>query len=167
MCEYIGHEINPCGCAELAKAKADFAGAMGSLIVAEAVAKDEAEKRNKALADWAKADQANTDRINRFKNEVEQVKAWLKETRESWLGSDNEFTEYYGELCEMLDVELTEEVEVSVTLIQTIKVRKPIGIDIDESDFYTRSYAEIRSNSDEVEVLDHIDDASVNEVDVR
>ena len=123
-------------------------------------------KYDEAMADWAKADQANTDRINRFKNEVEQVKAWLKEAREGWAGSDNEFTEAYGELCEMLDVELTEEIEVSITLTQTIKVRKPIGQDIDESDFYSRSYAEIRSNSDEVEVLDHIDDASVDEVDV-
>jgi hypothetical protein len=104
--------------------------------------------------------------ITTLRRDIDEAKGWLKEAREGWAGSDAEFTEAYGELCEMLGVELTETVEVSVTLTQTIKVKKPIGQDIDESDFYTRSYVHILSNSDEVEVEDHTDDASIDEVEV-
>ena len=100
-------------------------------------------------------------------NELDAVRDWLRDSRAGWSGSDNEFTEYYGELCEMLEVELTEVVEVEIELRQTLKVSKPIGADIDESDFYTRSYVEIYTNSDEVEVVEHIDDASISDVSIN
>ncbi len=137
MCEFIGTETNRCEALEQVKADAE-------------------------------QDRVNLTRtIGMLRGELDEVKGWLKEAREGWSGSDDEFTEAYGELCEMLGVELTEEVEVNVTLTQTIKVKKPIGADIDESDFYTRSYVHILSNSDEVEVIDHLDDASIDEVEVR
>lgn len=135
MCEYIGYETNPCGCAELVKVKGE----------------------RETLA----------NSVTRLRGELDEVKSWLKETRAGWAGSDNEFTEAYGELCEMLGVELTEEVEVSVSMTQVIKIRRPIGVELDHNDLYARSYTELYSNSDDIEVIDHISDVIIDEVEDR
>jgi hypothetical protein len=166
MCEYIGHETNPCGCLELQKAKAEFAKAMGSLIVAEAVAKDEAEKRDKALADWARADAQHAQRLANAKSKIDEAKDWLLEARAGWSGSDNEFAEYYGELAEILGVEFTEEIDVELTFKMTARIKLPIGYDLDTSDFWVKNSATIDTQTDEVELLSsedlYVDDVEVN-----
>jgi hypothetical protein len=156
----------------LAKAKADFAGAMGSLIVAEAVAKEEVEKRKQVEDQLVKCQQIKEDnlgiaerwqnRADALKVELEQVKSWLREVREGWSGSDGEFTEYYGDLAEMLDVEFTEDVDVELTLSVNIRVRRPIGVTLDDAnDFWFSGSVDVDSNYEVIECSDIVvEDAS-------
>jgi hypothetical protein len=135
--------------AELKQAKADFAGAMGSVIVAEAVAKDEAEKRDKALADWAKADAAHALRLGTALAKLEAVEAWIDERVEN-----DELTDEIKELAEIIDHELMEEIEVTLTMSMVVTIKKPVGADIDDTDFWTFSNDWIESTYEIVSTED-------------
>ena len=93
----------------------------------------------KALGD---ADVANSNRISNLLAEIrdkqdtlDKAAGWLRETREGWSASDYEFAEYYGELGEILDVEFTEEVNITITIEVSATITKPIGADVHYHDF--------------------------------
>ena len=116
---------------ELAQAKADFHGAMGSVIVAEAVAKDEVEKC-KAL-----------------KAKLSVVEDWIDERVEN-----DELTDEIKELAEAIDHELIEEVEVTLTMSMIVTIKKPVGTDVDDTDFWTFSNDWIESTYEIVSMED-------------
>lgn len=123
MCEYVGHETNPC---------VRVVELEDQLVKCQQIKED-----NLGIAErWQ-------NRHDDLKAQLEQVKSWLREVREGWSGSDSEFTEYYGELAEMLDVEFTEEVEVEVTFSQTVTVKKPIGTELTAQDFWMQKDTEL------------------------
>ena len=143
-----------------------LATAHADLTKAEAVLED-------VKRDWAKADQENYARLNAKVAELSALKASIDTIEAVWR---EQVAGYMGDWAEdsllntlaaEFEFEATETIEVEIELRQTIKITKPIGTDIDESDFYTRSYVEIYSNSDEVEVVEHIDDASISDVSVN
>jgi hypothetical protein len=130
---------------------------MGRLIVAEGLlkdwqdkAKDEAEKRDKALADWARADAQHAQRLedakrsfNVAKGTLEQIADMLIEWRKDWSDDVADFDTYYGEIAELLEVEFIEEVEVEVTFSQTVTVKKPIGTELTAQDFWLQKDCEL------------------------
>lgn len=158
MCEFIGMETNRCQRLDCAITK----------LVMDAETKLEQVKQ-----DWAKADQEHYARINakvaeisQLKAELAEVKDWLKEARAGWSGSDSEFTEAYGELAEMLDVEFTEEKDIEITFKMTARVKVPVGYDLVNYDFDIKRQPVIDGATDEIELLSneeiYIDDLDIN-----
>jgi hypothetical protein len=123
MCEYVGHETNPC---------VRVVELEDQLVKCQQIKED-----NLGIAErWQ-------NRHDDLKAQLEQVKDWLRETRAGWSGSDSEFTEYYGDLAEIVGVEFFEEVEVEITISQTITVKKPIGTDLQVQDFWLQKDCEL------------------------
>lgn len=100
--------------------------------------------------------------ITTLRRDIDEAKDWLKEARKGWSGSDAEFSEAYGELCEMLGLELTEDVDVELTLSVNIRVRRPIGVTLDDAnDFWFTGRADFDSNYEVLETADIVvDEAS-------
>jgi hypothetical protein len=138
---------------KLAQAKADFAGAMGSVIVAEALAKDEAEKREKALADWALAkdeaekrekaladwalaDKAHAERLARANAKLAEAKTYIERGIENGDITEDELGEpFWTDLFDLLGVITTEEIEVIIDIRVLATVTKPRGEDVTSYDF--------------------------------
>ena len=145
--------------AELKQAKADFHGAMGSVIVAEAVAKEEVEKRKTLEDQLVKCQQIKDDNegmaetwmksFDRVQKKIEAVEAWIEERVEN-----DELTDEIKELAEAVDYELMEEVEITLTMSMVVTVKKPVGTDVDDTDFWTFSNDWIESTYEIVSTED-------------
>lgn len=138
--------------AEIGKAKADFHGAMGSVIVAEAVAKDEVAKRQ-ALEEQLKRTEAIRDS---YKEHRDKVQRFIQESidREDWTAE--ELSEiFWEELAEILDLNLNlfEEKEITLTIEQAVTVRVKRGHEISGYDFDVNS--QVDGLIDEIEVTDY------------
>ena len=117
--------------AMLASMTADRNGAMGSLVVAEAVAKDEVAKREQLQRELAA-----------LKSSIENVEeVW----REQVQGYDGDWTEdtLLQAIAEEFEFQATEDVEITVTISQTVTVRKPIGTNLNSHDFWMQKDCEL------------------------
>ena len=133
--------------AELKQAKADFHGAMGSVIVAEAVAKEEVEKRKTLEDQLVKCQQIKDDNegmaetwmrsTDRAEKKLAEAKAHIEQGIENGDITEDELDEpFWTDLFDLLDVvPPTEEIEVIIDIRVLATVSKPRNADMSAYDF--------------------------------
>jgi hypothetical protein len=147
---------------QLAQAKADFAGAMGSVIVAEAVAKEEVEKRKTLEDQLVKCQQIKDDNegmaetwmrsTDRAEKKLAEAKTYIERGIENGDITEDELDEpFWTDLFDLLDIVTTEEVEVIIDIRVLATVTKPRNADLVSYDFDLDSI-DISANEDGYEI---------------
>jgi hypothetical protein len=90
-----------------------------------------------------------SDNCDGLKAKLSAVEAWIDERVEN-----DEVTDEVKELAEAVDYELVEEVEVTLTMSMVVTIKKPVGADIDDTDFWTFSNDWIESTYEIVSTED-------------
>jgi hypothetical protein len=94
---------------------------------------------------------------------VQKAYDWLETEVSKGEMSGEEYAEAYKELAEIVGFEMVEEVEVTITMSQVVTVKKPLGEDLTEQDFWTTRGEILDCNySIENEQDIEIEDISVN-----
>jgi predicted DNA-binding protein YlxM (UPF0122 family) len=87
--------------------------------------------------------------FRKAQDKLEAVEAWIEERVEN-----DELTDEIKELAEAIDYELMEEVEVTLTMSMIVTIKKPVGTDVDDTDFWTFSNDWIESTYEIVSTED-------------
>lgn len=108
---------------------------------------------------------ATRQRADRQAETIEEVKSWVLADIEKGEMSAEEYAEHYEELAEIIGLELTRTVEVVVKIEQTVSVKVPLGTDLNEHDFWVKSFS-----SEFVDCnypIENEEDATVEDIEVN
>ena len=151
MCEYIGHEVNPCGCSALAKLQGQ-ADLELQKAKAEAAMFESLSKQKEAL-------------VRKLQDTLADVQQWVEADIAKSEMSDEEYAEHYEELAKIIGLKLLTEQTFIVKFEQVITVKAPLGEDVDAGDFWLRRDTELLDCNYEVanEEAATVEDAIKNE----
>lgn len=130
MCEFIGYETNPCGCAALAQLQGAYQATQ------ETLGKVDAE-----LADVKVMWNASRLREQDYYKELTALKASIETIEEVWREQVAGYMGNWAEdsllntLAAEFEFEATEEVNVTITIEVSATITKPIGADVHTHDF--------------------------------
>lgn len=137
-----GKGVNECECAQCHEARTLFP-LFSQLLAA-----------NAQIEQWQNIAKLHSDT-------VQKAYEWLENEVSKGEMSGEEYAEAYKELAEIVGFEMVEEVQVVVTWSQTITIKKPLGEDVSEQDFWTYSNGDPESNFEILEASGlEVEDAS-------
>ena len=139
MCEYIGHEVNPCGCSALAILQGAYAATQETLASVEA----ELQKAKAEAAMFESLSKQKEALVRKLQDTLADVQQWVEADIAKSEMSDEEYAEHYEELAKIIGLKLLTEQTFIVKFEQVITVKAPLGEDVEVDDFWLRRDTEL------------------------